>query len=87
MQPIFKTKYFIYNITELYPDRLELTKGVFKKHESIMLNQIASINSGMEKVPSFKITTTAGKTIDVLISAKDKATLLSKLSELRNDKK
>lgn len=86
MQPIFKAKYFIYNVTELYKDHIELIKGVFKKHESIMLNQIASIDSGMENVPGFKITTTSGKTIKVLISAKDKAILLSKLSELRNDK-
>lgn len=87
MQPILRTKYFIYNITELYQDHLELITGVFKKHQTIMLNQIASIESGMENVPGIKITTTAGETIKVLISAKDKATLLMKLGELRNDKK
>ena len=87
MQPIFATKYFFYNITELYPDHLEVITGVFKKHQSIMLNQIASIDSGMEKVPSFKINTTSGKTIKVLMNAKDKATMLSKLTKLRNDQK
>lgn len=52
-----------------------------------MLNQITSIDSGMENVPGFEITTASGKTIKVLISAKDKAILLSKLGELRHDKK
>jgi hypothetical protein len=82
MQPTLATKMLLEKI-EVYSDRIVHTTGFFHKQKTIMLDQIASIDTGMETVGKIIIETSGGQKYTLLMWPKDKAALLDAIHKAR----
>lgn len=82
MEPIFETSIAFEKVI-VYPDRIVYRTGLLKKETTILVSQIASVETGGMS-GKIRIESTGGKTMKIIVRPGDRQELIDIIEKIRS---